>query len=90
MLVGHMPGRASGWISFFVIAESSELILCSMLEKETTENMAIGWGRAIIEGRRTEQVLLFHFQEYGFTGNLSPPPFGSASSASYVCYNAGA
>ena len=36
-MVGHMPGHASGWISFFVIAESSELILCSMLEAETTE-----------------------------------------------------
>ena len=48
MLVGHMPGRASGWISFFVIAESSELILCSMLETETTESMIIEWGRAVI------------------------------------------
>ena len=50
MLVGHMPGRAvCGWISFFVIAESSELILCSMLETETTESKMIGWGRAVIE-----------------------------------------
>jgi hypothetical protein len=49
MLVGHMPGRASGWISFFVIAESSELILCSMLETETTESRMIGWGLPVIE-----------------------------------------
>ena len=63
MLVGHMPGRASGWISFFVIAESSELILCSMLETETTESMIIEWGRAVIE-----QVLLLDLPELRGSG----------------------
>ena len=80
MLVGHMPGRAvCGWISFFVIAESSELILCSMLEPETTESMIIEWGRAVIE-----QVLLLDLPEYGVRGNLFP---GSPGSSSYACYN---
>ena len=65
MLVGHMPGRASGWISFFVIAESSELILCSMLETETTESMIIESGRAVIE-----QVLLLDLPEYRILGML--------------------
>ena len=63
MLVGHMPGRASGWISFFVIAESSELILCSTLETETTESMIIEWGRAVIE-----QVLLLDLPELRGSG----------------------
>ena len=63
MLVGHMPGRASGWISFFVIAESSELILCSMLETEATESMIIEWGRAVIE-----QVLLLDLPELRGSG----------------------
>ena len=79
MLVGHMPGRASGWISFFVIAESSELILCSMLETETKESLIIEWGRAVIE-----QVLLLDLPEYGVRGNLFP---GSPGSSSYACYN---
>ena len=65
MLVGHMPGRASGWISFFVIAESSELILCSMLEPETTGSMIIRWGRSVIE-----QVLLLDLPEYRILGML--------------------
>jgi hypothetical protein len=76
-----------GWISFFVIAaESSELILCSMLETETTESMIIGWRRVVIEGHMMEQVLLLDLPEYGVRGNMSPPP-RSAGSASYVYYN---
>ena len=63
MLVGHMPGRSSGWISFFVIAESSELILCSMLEIETTKSMIIEWGLAVIE-----QVLLLDLPELRGSG----------------------
>ena len=74
MLVGHMPGRASGWISFFVIAESSELISCSMLEPISTESMIIEWGRAVIE-----HVLLLDLPEYGVRGNLFPGSPGSSS-----------
>ena len=81
MLVGHMPGRASGWISFFVIAESSELILCSMLETETTESMIIEWGRAVIE-----QVLLLDLPELWGSGQ-SVSWYPRLFKLCYACYN---
>ena len=62
-----------GWISFFVIAESSELILCSMLETETTESMIIEWGRAVIDGTG----LASRSSRIRGSGQFVPPPFRS-------------
>ena len=76
-----------GWISFFVIAESSELILCSVLCRSKDDGKYDNRvGASSNRGdHMMKQIFLLYLSDSGVLGNLFPA--GSSGSANYVCYN---